>query len=133
MEVTEPKPAFSSPLEPVDVLIIAAAAGEEILRRLAAQRPDAFLPALATSLNNLGNRLSNLGRREEALQATAEAVRLTMPLVERYPQAFLDNYRTYLQNLHKRCVELDQDPGTDPLVRQASELLARLENETDTT
>ena len=99
----------------------------DIRRRLAAQRPDAFLPDLAQSLNNLGMDLSDLGRREEALQATAQAVRLSMPSVERYPQAFLDNYRTYLQNLRERCAELDQDPDADPLVRQATELLARLD------
>ena len=33
----------------------------EICRRLAAARPDAFLPDLAMSLNNLGDRLSDLG------------------------------------------------------------------------
>lgn len=34
-------------------------------RRLAEQRPDAYLPNLASSLNNLSNRLGELGRREE--------------------------------------------------------------------
>ncbi|MBV8107294.1 MAG: tetratricopeptide repeat protein, partial [Hyphomicrobiales bacterium] len=43
------------------------------LRDAAAERPDAFLPNLATSLNHLGNRLSELGRREDALAAAEEA------------------------------------------------------------
>jgi hypothetical protein len=43
-------------------------------RSLAKTRPDAFLPDLATSLNNLGFMLSELGRREDALAATQEAV-----------------------------------------------------------
>jgi hypothetical protein len=34
-----------------------------IYRELAAARPDAFRPDLATSLNNLSNRLAGLGRR----------------------------------------------------------------------
>ena len=43
----------------------------DIYRRLAQTRPDAFLPDLAASLNNLGGHLSKLGRREEALAAIA--------------------------------------------------------------
>jgi hypothetical protein len=42
----------------------------EIRRRLTADRPDRFLPDLAESLDNLGNRLSELGWHEDAL-ATA--------------------------------------------------------------
>ena len=45
----------------------------DIRRRLAQSQPDAFLPNLATSLSNHGNRLSDLGRHEEALAATREA------------------------------------------------------------
>jgi tetratricopeptide (TPR) repeat protein len=48
----------------------------DLYRRLAAQHPDAFLPDLAGSLNNLGAMLSEMGRRAEALQATQEAVDL---------------------------------------------------------
>src|SRR5437867_11286007 len=55
----------------------ALAAGQkavEIYRTMASERPEAFLPDLAMSLNNLGVVLSELGRREEALDATKEAV-----------------------------------------------------------
>jgi hypothetical protein len=93
----------------------------------AAQRPAAFLPDLATSLDNLGSRLGELSRHDEALQATAEAVQLTMPLVEKYPRAFVSELRRRLQNSRRRCEELSQDPDADPLVRQAEELLARLD------
>jgi tetratricopeptide (TPR) repeat protein len=61
----------------------------ELYRRLAAQHPDAFLPDLAMSLNNLGNRLSEMGRRAEALQATQEAVDLYRRLAAQHPDAFL--------------------------------------------
>ena len=50
----------------------ALAASQEavtIRRELAAARPDAFRPDLATALNNLSNRLADLGRPEEALAA----------------------------------------------------------------
>src|SRR5438034_873004 len=55
----------------------ALAAAQEavaICRRLAAARPDAFLPDLAMSLNNLGAGLGNLGRRDEAVATAQEAV-----------------------------------------------------------
>ena len=45
----------------------------ETYRELAAARPDAFRPDLATALNNLSNRLADLGRPEEALAASQEA------------------------------------------------------------
>ena len=47
-----------------------------IYRELAAARPDAFRPDLASSLNNLSLRLADLGRREDALAATQEAAGL---------------------------------------------------------
>ena len=53
-----------------------------IRRMLAQTRPDAFLPDLARSLNNLGNRLNELGRREEALAATEEAVTIRRTLTQ---------------------------------------------------
>ncbi|MEN7343900.1 MAG: tetratricopeptide repeat protein, partial [Pseudomonadota bacterium] len=58
-------------------------------RQLAAQRPDAFLPDLASSLNNLGRDLNALGRREEALTSTEEAVVIYRQLAAQRPDAFL--------------------------------------------
>jgi hypothetical protein len=52
-------------------------------------RPDAFLPDLATSLNNLSVRLGRLGRREDALAAIEEAVTAYRRLAEDRPDAFL--------------------------------------------
>ena len=54
--------------------LAAAQEAVNIRRRLAAERPDAFLPDLASALNNLGGHLSELGRREDALNAAQEAV-----------------------------------------------------------
>ncbi len=63
-------------------------------------RPDAFLPDLAQSLNNLGERLKELDRREEALTAYHDGVAaLSRPFLA-LPYAFarqmqwqLDAYR----------------------------------------
>ena len=58
-------------------------------RELADRRPDAFLPNLARSLNNLGEILSALGRWEEALQATEEAFRILAPFFLQHPAALI--------------------------------------------
>jgi tetratricopeptide (TPR) repeat protein len=57
-----------------------------IRRGLAGARPDAFLPDLAMSLNNLSNCLANLGRREEALGAIEEAVAIRRELAGARPR-----------------------------------------------
>ena len=63
----------------------AAQEAVDIYRRLAKDRPDAFLPYLAGSLNNLGIMLSELGRREEALKAEQEAVEIRRRLAKDRP------------------------------------------------
>ena len=70
----------------------------DIYRRLAGTRPDAFLPDLAASLNNIGGDLSDLGRREEALAASQEAVDIRRRLAETQPDAFLPGLATSLNN-----------------------------------
>jgi len=60
----------------------------ETYRELAAARPDAFRPDLATALNNLSVQLAGLGRREEALAASQEAVTIRRELAARWPDAY---------------------------------------------
>ncbi len=76
-----------------------------IYRRLAQENPQAFLPDLAMSLNNLGNRLSALGRREEALAACEEAVRTLLPFFQAFPAAFADWMQTMLGNYLWACLK----------------------------
>jgi hypothetical protein len=54
-------------------------------RQLAGARPDAFLPDLATSLNNLAIQLGGVGRREDALTAIEEAVSIRRRLHDKHP------------------------------------------------
>jgi hypothetical protein len=54
-------------------------------RRFADIQPDAFLPGLARSLNNLSNRLSQLGRPDEALAASEDRPAIYRGLVETRP------------------------------------------------
>ena len=78
-----------------------AAAGEaaDLYRRLAAARPDTFLPNLATSLSNLGKYFGDLGRSEEALAAAQEATDIYRRLAAARPDAFLPNLALSLNNL----------------------------------
>jgi tetratricopeptide (TPR) repeat protein len=64
-----------------ELAVIQEAVG--IYRALAAARPDAFRPDLASSLNNLAADLGALGRRDEALNAIQEAVTIRRKLASR--------------------------------------------------
>ena len=61
----------------------------ELYQQLARERPDAFRPDWATSLNNLANMLSELGRREEALPTAQQAVSIREQLARERPDVFL--------------------------------------------
>ncbi|MEO1092542.1 MAG: tetratricopeptide repeat protein, partial [Pseudomonadota bacterium] len=78
----------------------------DIRRKLADQRPDAFLPDLAQALNNLGIQFSDLGRREDALQASQEATNLYRKLADQRPDAFLPDLAQALNNLGIRFSNL---------------------------
>ncbi|WIN00121.1 tetratricopeptide repeat protein [Actinoplanes oblitus] len=73
-----------------------------IRRRLAEQNPDAYLPDLAASLNNIGTSLSELGRREQALAPAEEATGIYRRLAEQNPDAYLPDLAGSLNNLGTR-------------------------------
>ncbi len=81
------------------------AAGEEtaaLRRQLAAARPDAFTPDMASALNNLASYLSALGRWEEALAAGEKAAALYHRLAAARPDAFTPDLASALNNLANR-------------------------------
>ena len=75
-------------------------------RQLAGARPDAFLPALAASLNNQSLHLAELGRREQALAAIEEAVAAYRQLAGARPDAFLPALAMSLNNQSLHLAEL---------------------------
>jgi tetratricopeptide (TPR) repeat protein len=90
----------------------------EVYRELAAARPDAFRPDLASSLNNLSNALGDLGRREEALAAIQEAVTIRRELATRWPDA----YRHELEQSLQVAAWLERDEDlSDPSPRETKE------------
>ena len=78
----------------------------ELYRALAEKHPEAFLPDVATALNNLGNQLSELGDRQAALEHTQEALQIRRALAEKHPEAFLPDVATALNNLGNQLSEL---------------------------
>jgi tetratricopeptide (TPR) repeat protein len=58
-----------------------------IFRRLSDTQPDAYLPNLAGTLNNLGIRMWTAGRLQEAVEVVEESVKLWRQLTEVEPEA----------------------------------------------
>ncbi|MFF7833539.1 tetratricopeptide repeat protein, partial [Streptomyces rubiginosohelvolus] len=66
----------------------AAQEATEIRRTLANSHPDAYLPTLASALNNLAIQLGRTGRRDEGLAAAQEAAEIRRTLADANPSAF---------------------------------------------
>jgi hypothetical protein len=79
----------------------------DLYRRLAEAAPDAYLPNLAASLNNLANRLSAVGRRADALDPATEAAEIFTEFAERFPDRFAEDRGTALATL--RTLTTDSD------------------------
>jgi tetratricopeptide (TPR) repeat protein len=90
-----------------------------IRRELAQASPGAYLPDLAGSLNNLGNRLGAVGRREEALAAVQEAVAIRRELAQASPDAYLPNLATSLSNLGNHLGEVGRREEALAAVQEA--------------
>jgi tetratricopeptide (TPR) repeat protein len=81
-----------------------------IYRQLAEDRPDAFLPDLAMSLNNRAGCLADVGRREEALAVIEQATGIYRQLAEDRPDAFLPDLATSLRVLAHVLHVLGRNP-----------------------
>jgi tetratricopeptide (TPR) repeat protein len=93
-----------------EAALAAAREAVELYRALAAQRPDAFRPDLAMSLNNLAAMLSELGEREAALAAAREAVELRRALAAQRPDAFRPDLATSLM-VRALCLDAADQPA----------------------
>ena len=107
----------------------ALAAVEEavtIRRQLAQDRPDAFLPDLAGTLNNQSVCLADLGRREEALAAVEEAADICRQLAQDRPAAFLSVLATVLNNLADMSSLLNRDVEASVVREEADAAIGAL-------
>ena len=90
-------------------------------RELAKVEPDAYLPDLARSLNNLSNQLSDLGRRRAALAAIEEAVAIRRRLAQVAPDAFLPDLALALNNLSNQLSDVGQKEAALAAIEEAVE------------
>ena len=101
---------------------MAAREAVELYRALAEASPQAYMPDLAMSLNNLANRLSAVGERGEALVVAREAVRLRRVLAEASPQAYTPDLARSLNNLANRLSEVGERNEALEAAREAVRL-----------
>ena len=71
----------------------------QIHRELAQQNPEAYLPKVATSLNNLGVLLSDTNDPKKAQDYYEEALQIHRELAQQNPEAYLPKVATSLNNL----------------------------------
>jgi tetratricopeptide (TPR) repeat protein len=96
----------------------ALAAGQravEIREKLAAARPDAFLPDLARSLGTLGTCLAADVRLRDAVAAFAEGMRALGPAFTRLPQAFAPLMAGLVSEYVTHVKELGESPDMELL------------------
>jgi len=107
----------------------AKATFEEVLQRrrsLAQADPDAYLPDVAMTLNNLGILLADLGEREAARQHFDEALGLYRQLAGRYPDAYLPDVATTLNNLGALLANLGEREAARHHYQEALSLCRQL-------
>ena len=97
-----------------------------ILRQLADANPDAYLPDLAISLNNLGVRLADTGQRQAALAPAREAVTIRRQLAEANPDAYLPDLAMSLNNLGNHLAETGQRQAALAPAREAADTYRQL-------
>ncbi len=79
--------------------LAAATEAAHVYRNLARAQPEAFRPALATSLGNVARTLAEIGRREDALATATEAAEIYRDLARTQPEAFAPDLAASLNNL----------------------------------
>ncbi|MEU0245074.1 tetratricopeptide repeat protein, partial [Streptomyces sp. NPDC006235] len=82
-----------------------------IRRQLTHTNPAAYLPHLATSLNNLANHLAGTGDHQGALEPAHEAVRIRRQLTHTNPAAYLPHLATSLNNLANHLADTGDHQG----------------------
>lgn len=117
-EINAVLPRFSMLLGPVTLK--AAKALAALLRHATEADRDAYLPELATSVNNLAIRLGEAGRRAEGLTAAQQAVTLYRELAGLNRDAYLPNLATSVNNLANRLAEAGRYEQALILAREAA-------------
>ncbi|WP_460363384.1 tetratricopeptide repeat protein, partial [Actinocorallia lasiicapitis] len=97
-----------------------------LYRELAGLSRDAYLPDLATSLNNHAGLLAEIGRRAEAVPVSQEAVDLYRELADLSRDAYLPNLATSLNNHAARLAEIGRRAEALMVSQEAVDLYREL-------
>ena len=95
-------------------------------RQLVEEQKEAYLPALALSLNNLGHSLSKLGQREKALAAIEEANSIFRQLSQGQPESFTADLAMGLNSLGVVLSELNRSEEGLAAIRESVRLRRQL-------
>ena len=98
----------------------------KICRELAKNDSDAYLPALATSCNNLALSLFNTGTFEEAEELFREALKIYYSLAEKNPDAYLPNLAMNYDNLANLLHAVGSFEDSENMFREALKIFREL-------
>ena len=93
----------------------------KIHRELAEKNPDAYLPDLAISCNNLANLLSDIGSFKEAEELYQEALKIRRNLAEENPKVYLPKLQLVCDNLTALLEKTGRREEADNLRREVAE------------
>ena len=90
-------------------------------RELAEKNPDAYLPSLAASCNNLACLLSDTGSSKEAEELYQEALKIRRNLAEENPKVYLPKLQLVCDNLTALLEKTGRREEADNLRREVAE------------
>ncbi|MFC9250011.1 SAV_2336 N-terminal domain-related protein, partial [Amycolatopsis thailandensis] len=103
------------------------------LRHLAIENPDAHLPQLARSLNNLAQQFDKRGQLAEALDAVRESVHVIRRLADQDPATHLPDLAASLNNLSVALGEVGLQEEALDAITEAVEIRRRLADQYPST
>ncbi|MFC2270001.1 MAG: tetratricopeptide repeat protein, partial [Porphyromonas endodontalis] len=98
----------------------------QIRRELAQQNPEAYLPKVAASLNNLGVLLHNTNDLKKAQDYQDEALQIRRELAQQNPRAYLPDVATSLNNLTTLYLRLEKKEDAEKAYQGAHDIYQKL-------
>ena len=98
----------------------------EIRTRLAEQHPEAYLPDVAMTQNNLANLYSDTNRPDEAEELYKQALEIYTRLAEQHPEAYLPDVAVTQNNLANLYCKTNRLGEAEVLYKEALDVYTRL-------
>ena len=100
----------------------------QALRELAKKNPEAYLPDVATSLNNLGVLLCDTNDLKKAQDYQEEALQIRRKLAQQNPRAYLPDVAVTQQNLTILYLRLEKKEDAEKAYLEAHDIYQKLAN-----